>query len=189
MVGLGNPGDKYASTRHNIGFAALDVIAGRHGVDVTRNRFQSLVGRGRIRGADVLLAKPQTYMNLSGRAVREIMGFFKLDCEDLLVLYDDMDIEVGRLKIAARGGPGGHKGVTSIIGDLGRNDFARIKIGVGRPGSDLNPIGHVLGGFSQDEQESMSLVLESVASAAEVFVSDGVAMAQTRFNRKYQSKI
>ena len=133
LVGLGNPGKKYEGTRHNIGFAVLDFLAGRHGFTLNQTRFSSRVGRGRIKGTDVLFARPQTFMNLSGQAVRQIIEYLDLSLDDLLVLHDDLDVELGRIKVAARGGSGGHKGVASIIESLGQDEFARIKVGVGRP--------------------------------------------------------
>ena len=184
LIGLGNPGQKYVGTRHNVGFAALDFLAGKHGLAIQQNKFSSLLVRGRLSKVDCLLAKPQTFMNLSGMAVRQIVNFFRIDLSDLLVLHDDMDIELGRSKVTARGGPGGHKGVASIIEHLGSSDFARIKIGVGRPESGLSAESYVLGRFGPGETDLVEKMLVSAAEAAEVFVTEGVSKAQALYNRK-----
>jgi peptidyl-tRNA hydrolase, PTH1 family len=184
LIGLGNPVPNYARTRHNIGFAALDTIAGKHGIDIGGKRFSALMGRGRLAGVDVLLVKPWTYMNLSGDAVGQVARYFRIEPGDLLVLHDDMDVEVGRLKVAAGGGPGGHKGVDSIIRVLGERDFARIKIGVGRPFPGRKADDYVLGRFADEEIETMAQMLATVAEAAETWVASGVAEAQARFNRR-----
>lgn len=184
LVGLGNPGSQYAGTRHNVGFAALETLGRRHDVDINRKRFSSLVGRGRIGGVDVLMIQPQSYMNLSGGPVRRFMDFYKGSPEDVLVLHDDMDVEIGRLKVSARGGAGGHKGIASIIEHLGTSEFARIKIGVGRPPSGRAAESYVLGRFDSTETPCIERVLVSAASAAELFISSGVAETQARYNRR-----
>lgn len=185
LIGLGNPGQKYVGTRHNVGFAALDYLSGKYGLTIQQNRFSSLLARGRLGTVDCLLAKPQTFMNLSGLAVQQIVNFFRIELGDLLVLHDDMDIEPGRSKVTARGGPGGHKGVASIIEHLGSSDFARIKIGIGRPESGLSAESYVLGRFSAEENDLIEKMLASAAEAAEVFLTGGVAKAQALYNRKY----
>lgn len=184
LAGLGNPGTKYQGTRHNIGFTALDRLARRHGIALSQQRFSSVMGSGRVAGAKVLLIQPQTYMNLSGQAVRRVFDYFKLSLDDLLVLHDDMDVELGRIKIVVRGGPGGHKGVASIIEALGTDEFARIKIGVGRPGAGQKSEDYVLSQFSPGEEDVMRRIVEKVVEAAEIFFSEGGAEVQARFNRK-----
>ena len=184
LVGLGNPGEKYRATRHNVGFEALDLLAGRHDLDINRGKFSSLTVRGRINGQDVLLAKPQTFMNLSGGPVRRMMDYYRIDLDGLLVLHDDLDVELGRLKVAARGGSGGHKGVASIIESLGESEFARIKIGIGRPHPGESGESYVLGQFAAEEVNVFETVLVSVAEAAEVFITRGVAESQALFNRR-----
>ncbi|MFH1138569.1 MAG: aminoacyl-tRNA hydrolase [Pseudomonadota bacterium] len=184
LAGLGNPGATYRGTRHNVGFEALEILARKNGLDFDQNRFESRVCRGRIKGVDVLLIQPQTYMNLSGNAVAKFVNFFKIELEKILVLHDEMDVETGRLKVSARGGPAGHKGVASIIERLGGGEFARIKIGVGRPVGRMPADSHVLGRFRPEERESVENVLVWAAEAAEVFVTQGVVEAQARYNRK-----
>ena len=184
LVGLGNPGSQYEGTRHNVGFMALDRLVVRHGLGAGQEKFQSLLYRGRIGGIAVILAKPRTYMNLSGEAVGRIVDYYGVPVAKILVLHDDMDIEVGRLKVAARGGAGGHKGVSSIIQRLGEDAFARIKIGVGRPPAGWTAENWVLGRFTDEETKTVESVLDSAGAAAELFISDGAAEAQTRYNRK-----
>jgi len=184
IVGLGNPGRQYEATRHNAGFVALDALAERNGIIIQKRRFISELGRGRVKNADVLMAKPQTFMNLSGRAVRQIVDFYKLAVDHLLVLHDDMDLALGRIKVAAKGGAGGHKGVASILEYLGEDAFPRIKIGVGRPGEGGDATGYVLGRFAPEEIEILKLVLMRVAEAAEMIISRGSAEAQALYNRR-----
>jgi len=184
VVGLGNPGPEYARTRHNVGFSALDRLAGDNGITLDQTRFSSRVGRGRILGADVLLVQPRTFMNLSGRAVRAVMDYLKIGLPDLLVLHDDMDIEPGRIKVAARGGSAGHKGVASIIETLGTDRFGRVKIGIGRPEPGRPAEPWVLGRFDPEEEPVIEKAIGEAAAAAEAFVSKGLAAAQEIFNRK-----
>ena len=184
VIGLGNPGDQYAGTRHNIGFSAVDIVASRNGISLSHNRFSSTVGTGRICGSQIMLAKPQTYMNLSGRAVRQIVDFYKLNLDELLVVHDDMDVELGRIKVVAGGGTGGHNGVASIAHEMGATDFARIKIGVGRPRTGQTAEDYVLNRFRPDDLDIVVQVTELAAAAVETAVSKGVAEAQSRFNRK-----
>ncbi|MFH1091790.1 MAG: aminoacyl-tRNA hydrolase [Pseudomonadota bacterium] len=182
LVGLGNPGSRYERTRHNVGFMALDRLAERHDLSPRQEKFQSLIALGRIGGVAVLLAKPQTYMNLSGQAVGRIVEYFRVPPAQILVLHDDMDLAVGRLKVSASGGAAGHKGVASIIACLGTDAFIRVRLGVGRP-SDRIPAEHyVLSPFAPEEAELIGHVLILAAEAAELFISQGVAAAQQRYN-------
>ncbi|MBF0529525.1 MAG: aminoacyl-tRNA hydrolase [Deltaproteobacteria bacterium] len=183
-VGLGNPGGRYEGTRHNIGFAAVDMLAAVYRLDVGHNNFGSLLGRGRIEGIDTFLVKPQSYMNLSGGPVRRVLDYFKLSLDHLIVLHDDLDLQVGRIKVAARGGAGGHKGVASIIETLGDQRFARIKIGIGRPPEKNATVDYVLGGFFSDEKSSLQEAMENAVKATQVFITAGVIQAQNLFNRK-----
>lgn len=180
IVGLGNPGKEYENTRHNIGFDAIDSIADKYNIDINRVKFKGVYGEGFIRGEKVILLKPTTYMNLSGESIRAVMDFYKLSEEDLLVIYDDISLEVGRLRIREKGSAGGHNGIKSIISHLGVDVFSRIKIGVGQPKGDL--VNHVLGKFSKDEREVLDETLEAVALATEVFIKDGTKEAMNKFN-------
>lgn len=180
IVGLGNPGRKYSGTRHNIGFRALEEVARRHNVEKEESRFDSIIGHIRIDGEKVLLVKPLTYMNLSGKAVQPLMRWFKLDLAELIVVYDDMDLAPGTVRLRAQGGSGGHKGMTSIIACLGSKDFARIRIGIGRPENEA--VDWVLGKFSTDEQELMNQALDRTGDALECWVRQGIDRAMNEYN-------
>ena len=180
IVGLGNPGRKYSDTRHNIGFRVLEEIARRSSVEKEESRFDAIIGHIRIGGEKVLLVKPLTYMNLSGKAVQPLMRWFKLDLSDLIVIYDDMDLPPGTLRLRAQGGSGGHKGMASIIERLGSQEFARIRIGIGRP--DNEAIDWVLGKFSPTEQKLMEEVIGQAAAAVECWVKQGIERAMNEYN-------
>ena len=168
IVGLGNPGKEYENTRHNIGFDAIDKIAGKYNIELNRIKFKGVYGEGFIGGEKVILLKPTTYMNLSGESLRAIMDFYKLSNEDVLVLYDDISLEVGRIRIREKGSAGGHNGIKSIIAHLGSDIFSRIKIGVGQPKSDL--VNHVLGKFSKEEREVLEETLNAITDSVEVVI-------------------
>ena len=180
IVGLGNPGRKYSDTRHNIGFRALEELARRHTIEKEESRFDSIIGHMRIDGEKVLLVKPLTYMNLSGKAVQPLMRWFKLDLAELIVVYDDMDLAPGAVRLRAQGGSGGHKGMTSIIERLGSKEFARIRIGIGRP--DDEAIDWVLGKFSTAEQKIIKQALDRTGDALECWVRQGIDRAMNEYN-------
>ncbi|MGS0763200.1 aminoacyl-tRNA hydrolase [Syntrophomonas curvata] len=180
IVGLGNPGRKYSDTRHNIGFRALEELARRHTIEKEESRFDSIIGHMRIDGEKVLLVKPLTYMNLSGKAVQPLMRWFKLDLAELIVVYDDMDLAPGAVRLRAQGGSGGHKGMTSIIERLGSKEFARIRIGIGRP--DDEAIDWVLGKFSTAEQKLIKQALDRTGDALECWVRQGIDRAMNEYN-------
>lgn len=180
IVGLGNPGRKYSDTRHNIGFRVLEEIARRYSIEKEESRFDAIIGHIRIGGEKVLLVKPLTYMNLSGKAVQPLMRWFKLNLGDLIVIYDDMDLPSGTLRLRPQGGSGGHKGMASIIDRLGSQEFARIRIGIGRP--DDEAIDWVLGKFSPTEQKLMEEAISQAASAVECWVKQGIDQAMNEYN-------
>ena len=184
IVGLGHPGKKYENTRHNIGFAAIDYIAEKEGININTGKHKALVGSGYIDGVKVLLVKPQTFMNLSGESLRPIMDFYKLEPEDFLVIFDDIDLDVGRIRIRRKGSAGGHNGIKSIISHLGSMEFPRIKIGVGAkpPGYDLAD--YVLGHFSKADQEILQERFEDVYDAVKLIVGDDITEAMNRHNKK-----
>jgi PTH1 family peptidyl-tRNA hydrolase len=188
IVGLGNPGRKYAGTRHNVGFEVLDVLAGRWKVDWewAPRGIEGLVARDRA--ADTLLAKPLTFMNLSGPAVVGLLQFYKIEAPDLFVIVDDVNLELGRLRARAAGSAGGHNGLKSIIGALGSDAFARMRIGVGggEPRRDLS--GHVLGRFAPDEQPVIAEAVSRSVEAAELFIREGITPVMNRFNRKEEKE-
>ena len=180
IVGLGNPGKEYENTRHNIGFDAIDSIANKYNIEVSKLKFKGVYGDGFIGGEKVILLKPTTYMNLSGESVREVLDFYKLTEEDILVIYDDISLEVGRLRIREKGSAGGHNGIKSIIAHLGTDIFSRIKIGVGQPKGNL--VNHVLGKFPSEDRICLNEVLDVVVSASAVVIKDGTKEAMNKFN-------
>lgn len=180
IVGLGNPGREYENTRHNIGFAAVDVLAEKYNIDVNRTKFKGEYGEGFINGNKVILLKPYTFMNLSGESVREAIDFYKLTEEQVLIIYDDISLELGRLRIREKGSAGGHNGIKSIINHMGTDVFTRIKIGVGAPKGDL--VNHVLGRFSKEEVNILKQTLDAVTEATAEIIDNGAKEAMNKFN-------
>lgn len=181
FVGLGNPGQRYAQTRHNIGFRCIDFLAHANGIEITRKRFAAKLGEGSIGGEHVILAKPLTYMNDSGKAVQPISHWFKVTPERILIVYDDLDLPIGRLRLRPGGSSGGHRGINSIITDTGNQDFNRLRIGIGRPAQG-DPIDYVLNAFSADEECIISEVIKLVEPIVDCYLSEGIAQAMNRFN-------
>jgi PTH1 family peptidyl-tRNA hydrolase len=187
IAGLGNPGKKYENTRHNMGFITIDQLAAKHDIKVDKLKFKALTGEGRIAGQKVLLVKPQTYMNLSGESIREVMHFYKLDPENLIVIYDDIDIDAGTLRLRRFGSAGTHNGMKSIVYQLQSDRFPRIRIGIGNQGKrDL--VDFVIGGFSKEEVPVLEEAVTSAVSAVECILEDGIDMAMNRYNTKKKSK-
>lgn len=185
IVGLGNPGRQYEHTRHNAGFDAVDLLADKYNIDVDTKKFKALYGKGMIEGQKAVLAKPLTFMNLSGESVRELLDFYKIDEKDeLIVLYDDISLEPGQLRLRGKGSAGGHNGIKSIIAHLGHQEFKRVKIGVGEkpPGFDLAD--YVLGRFPKSQREDFADALERAAEAVVSIMTDGMDAAMNRFNKK-----
>lgn len=180
IVGLGNPEEKYNNTRHNIGFEAVDYIAHKYNIDINRKKFKGVYGEGFIGNEKVILMKPTTYMNLSGECIREVIDFYKLSNEDILVIYDDISLDVGRIRIRPKGSAGGHNGIKSIINHLGTDEFSRIKIGVGQPKGDL--VNHVLGKFSKEENEVLEESLEATKLATETIIKEDTQAGMNKFN-------
>lgn len=183
IAGLGNPGPKYQWTRHNAGFMVLDRLSHVAGIPVTKKRFSGLHGEGIWHGERLLLLKPQTFMNLSGRSVAEALRFHKLSLHDLVVVHDDLDIPYGRIKLKEGGGHGGHNGLRSLIQELGGADFVRLRVGVGRPlhGDVVN---YVLTNFSQEEIAGLAEILEGVLDILESFLSSGLSKTMSLYNNK-----
>ncbi|MEG1991372.1 MAG: aminoacyl-tRNA hydrolase [Christensenella sp.] len=181
VFGLGNPGLKYKNTRHNAGFCALDVLCDRHGVKLRKTKFDALAGQGMIDGKKVLLAKPTTYMNDSGYAVSGLLDYYNAKLSELIVLYDDIDLPFGTLRIREKGSAGTHNGMRSILQYTKSGDFIRIRIGIGKPENNL--IGHVLGKFEKEKREDAQQLFTRAAQACECIISDGVSAAQAEFNK------
>jgi peptidyl-tRNA hydrolase, PTH1 family len=182
VIGLGNPGRRYAGTRHNVGFEVLEVLGERHRLEWESAPAEALMARWRA--ASVLLAKPLTYMNLSGHAIGELLRFFKIELPDLLVIVDEANLELGRLRARPSGSAGGHNGLKSVIGALGTEDFARLRVGVGRGDARRNLADHVLAKFDPDERIEVAEAVGRAADAAELFVAEGIMPVMNRFNRK-----
>lgn len=183
VVGLGNPGKKYEQTRHNAGFRMLDSVAQRQGIRVARTKFQALCGTGRIAGARVMLLKPVTFMNLSGDAVRQAANFYQLPPERVVVLYDDVSLDPGVLRIRAEGSAGGHNGVKSIIENLGTDRFPRIRVGVGKkPRADYDLAEWVLAAPAAEDRKRIEARAADLNDALELILQDKLSLAQSRFN-------
>jgi PTH1 family peptidyl-tRNA hydrolase len=183
VVGLGNPGSDYKRSRHNIGFEVLDELASRRGVRFRRKwRSQALVGRTRLGGEDLLLVKPQTYMNRSGRAVRLLLGKHGLGLERLMVVVDDADLEPGRLRIRKKGGAGHHNGLKSLLAELGASEFVRLRVGVGGKPDGGDMVEHVLAPVTSEERPVFEKAVDTAATAVEAILMDGVDQAMNRFN-------
>ena len=184
VVGLGNPGRQYERTRHNVGFMVLDELARRHGVSFSTGQGDAWTSRMRdTAGSPVaILAKPSTFMNLSGRAVSSLRGYYKIDIPDLLVVTDDVNLPLGRLRARARGSEGGHNGLRSVAEQLGTLEYPRLRVGVGRGDLRRDLADHVLAGFDPDEQIEIGQTVERAADAAEVFIADGIGKVMNTFN-------
>jgi peptidyl-tRNA hydrolase, PTH1 family len=182
IAGLGNPGQKYASTRHNVGFEVLDLLASRHGLTWDSAPADALMARWRASGS--LLFKPLTFMNLSGHAVGDVLRYFKIDVADMLVIVDEVQLELGRLRARPYGSAGGHNGLKSVIQQLGTDRFARLRIGVGRGDARRDLADHVLASFDKDERATIDDAITRAADAAELFIVEGIETVMNRFNSR-----
>lgn len=184
IAGLGNPGTEYAKTRHNAGFMLMDALAERLGEDSWREKYDALVLESRIGAEKVLLVKPLTYMNESGRAIGALMNWYKLDTKDLIVAHDDMDIPVGTVRIRKKGSAGGHNGIKSILAHVEDENFARVRIGIGRPLPGWTVVKHVLASFPEEDVPKVREAVRSLVPAVECMVAEGVDLAMNRFNSR-----
>lgn len=182
VVGLGNPGPQYAWTRHNLGFMVVAALAELWRIPLNRSTLDAAWGQGRVGGETVVLAQPATFMNLSGQAVSRLLAYFKLTPGALVVIHDDLDVPLGRLKIMERGGPGGHKGILSIINALDTEEFLRVKLGIGRPPPEISPENFVLSPFAPDQEEIAAALVERGAQAVDCLLREGLGAAQNRFH-------
>ena len=183
IVGLGNPGKEYETTRHNAGFMVIDALAEKLGADVSEKKHKGLCGKAVIGGQKCILLKPQTYMNSSGESIRAAADYFKIETEDIIVIYDDISLAPGQLRVRAKGSAGGHNGIKSIISEVGSQAFPRVKIGVGsKPHPDADLADWVLSGFSAQEEKALSGALDRAADAALCIIEKGVPEASNRFN-------
>ena len=185
IAGLGNPTREYEKTRHNVGFSVIDVLADRYNIDVSDRKHKALCGRGVIEGEKVLLLKPQTFMNLSGESIREAVDYYKIDPEEeLIVIYDDISLEPGQLRIRPKGSAGGHNGIKNIIAHLGTQVFKRVKVGVGEKPKGYDLADYVLSRFPKDERVLMEEAFERAGEAAICMMNDTMEHAMNRFNKK-----
>jgi peptidyl-tRNA hydrolase, PTH1 family len=184
IVGLGNPGHRYQFTRHNIGFMVLGKLAQAFKIDLKQKSFDALWGKGKIEGNNILLAMPQTYMNLSGTAVRQLVAFFKADINNVIVIHDDLDLSFGTIRLKTGGGNAGHKGLNSITENLGSSDFVRMRLGIGRPSDKSRIEGYVLEPFQSDEELSLlPSIIKTAADVGNEIILSGVEKAITKYHK------
>jgi PTH1 family peptidyl-tRNA hydrolase len=183
VVGLGNPGDKYAQTKHNIGFMTIDYLAEQHNIKINKIKHKALIGEGSIGGKKVMLVKPQTFMNLSGQSVMDIINFYKVPIEKLIVIYDDIDLPVGKVRIRPSGSSGTHNGMRNIIYLLNAQDFPRVRIGIGKQPDYMDLGDYVLTRFGDEEKPLMAEALKHSASAVEEIVCFGINAAMNKYNK------
>jgi len=182
IVGLGNPGEQYQANRHNLGFLTVDYLAGRYGISLQRRGFDAFFGQGRIAKEAVLLAKPQTFMNLSGVAVEKLLAYFRTDIEDMLVIHDDLDLPFPTVRLKKGGGSSGHKGLASIIEHLGSSDFFRVRIGIGKPARKRMVESYVLSPFTAEEQRELPNIITAAGDAVGEIVENGIESAMRIYN-------
>ncbi|WP_310551929.1 aminoacyl-tRNA hydrolase [Paenibacillus glufosinatiresistens] len=182
IVGLGNPGTQYARTRHNVGFMALDELAARHGIAFNQNKCKASIGEGVIGGVKTVLIKPMTFMNLSGESVRAYMDYYKVSLDDLIVVYDDLDTEIGRIRLRYQGSAGGHNGIKSIIQHTGTQTFNRVRMGISRPEPGYAIVDYVLSAFPKKESEALASMIGSACDALEYSLDHTFEQTMARFN-------
>ena len=183
VAGLGNPGSNYEHTRHNVGFKTIDILASQLAIEVSKKKFKALVGEGNLDGKKVVLLKPQTFMNLSGESIYEAINWYKIPLANLIIIYDDIDLPVGKLRIRAKGSAGTHNGMKSIVEYLDDEDFPRVRIGVGKPVlKDLNLANFVLSKFLEEEKPEIELSLRNSADAVKDIIQSGINVAMKKFN-------
>ena len=182
IVGLGNPEEEYSNTRHNMGFDTINKLANEYNIKINKNKFKGLCGSGIIENEKVILLKPQTYMNLSGESIKEAMAFYKIKSENIIVIYDDIDIEPGMIKIRKKGGPGGHNGMKSVISEIDTQNFPRIRIGIGKPENKGQLIEYVIGKMPQTDKDILEKATILGKEAILEIIKNGVDIAMNKFN-------
>lgn len=188
IAGLGNPGREYAGTRHNIGFDVITRLSDAYNIPLDFKKHKALCGKGCIEGQKVILAQPQTYMNLSGESVRELVDYYKVSADELIIIYDDISLDVGQLRIRIKGSAGGHNGIKSIIACLGTQEFTRIKVGVGDKPKGWDLADYVLGHFKEQEEEAVREGLKRAGDACKMLLTDGTAAAMNEYNKKVKAE-
>ncbi len=182
IVGLGNPGKDYAGTRHNIGFEVIYNIADKFSIRLDREKFKAIIGEGKIDGEKVMLVMPLTYMNLSGDSVKDILSFYKLTNEDIVIVYDDISLDVGKIRVRSKGSAGGHNGIKNIINKIGTENFKRVRVGVGEKPEKWDLADYVLSRFTKDEDKAIIEAIEKSTEAVEIIVKDGIDKAMNKYN-------
>jgi peptidyl-tRNA hydrolase, PTH1 family len=182
IVGLGNPGKQYEKTRHNIGFHVIDKLSEELDIKLDQAKFKGIFGMGMIDGEKVFLLKPLTYMNLSGESIRAIMDYYQINNEDLIVIYDDLDLPVGKIRLRQKGSAGGHNGIKSTIAHIGTQDFNRIRVGIDRPKNGMSVVDYVLGRFTKSEEEMMTGVIDKCAEACKQSLKQPFLQVMNEFN-------
>ncbi len=183
VIGLGNPGNKYFNTRHNVGFDTIDFLAEKYGIKVSKVKHKALLGDGEIEGRKVILVKPQTYMNLSGESVSEVIDWYKVPLENVILIYDDVDLPAGKIRVRSKGSSGTHNGMRSILYHIQSEDFPRIRIGIGRPPVDWDLADYVLGKFSLEDRKIINESVKAAAEAVAAIVGSGIETAMNRYNK------
>ena len=189
IAGLGNPGKQYENTRHNAGFMALDALADQLGTSIEEKKHKALCGKGLIGGEKVILLKPQTFMNLSGESVKEVMSFYKVPIENMIVVYDDTSLELGMIRIREKGSAGGHNGIKNIISHMGTDVFNRVKVGIGEKPNGWDLADYVLAKFSKDDEAGIEMGIDKASQAVGIYVSTGIKDAMNKFNAKQKIKV
>ena len=182
IVGLGNPEPEYSNTRHNMGFDTINKIAQKYEIDLSRIKFNGIYGSGIIEDQKVILLKPQTFMNLSGQCIKPFIDFYKVPIENVLVIYDDMDVEVGSIKIRKKGGPGTHKGAKSVVHELVSEDFPRIRVGIGKPVDEYDAIDYVIGKLEEEQYKALEEGIQKAVLGTEKYLKNGIDSAMNKFN-------
>ena len=182
IVGLGNPGTKYAGTRHNVGFSVIVGLADKYNIELSEKKHKAIYGRGMIEGEKVILAMPQTFMNLSGESVRELVDYYKCDPSDVIVAYDDIDLAVGKLRIREKGSAGGHNGMKNIISHLGTQEFVRVRVGIGKKPDRMDLAYYVLSRFGKDELPEIKAGCDNACDAITLILKDSAAAAMNKYN-------
>ncbi len=182
IIGLGNPEEEYGRTRHNMGFNVINKLSNKYGIEVNKKKFDGLCGDGIIEGEKVILLKPQTYMNLSGKSIVQVVNFYKIPLENVIVIYDDIDIEPGLIRIRKKGSSGSHNGMKSVIAELGSGEFARIRVGIGKPKHEGDMINYVIGAVPEEEQKELENGVERAKEAVIEILRSGIDTSMNKFN-------
>lgn len=182
IIGLGNPEKDYGNTRHNMGFNVINKIAEKYSIEVNKTKFKGLFGSGNINNEKVILLKPQTFMNLSGESVREAIDFYKIDIDNVLIIYDDIDLAPGKIRIKKNGGPGTHNGMRSVVQHLGTENFARLRVGIGKPEDNTDLIEYVIGYVSQEDRELLEKGVNLAVEAVDTIITENIDTAMNKYN-------